>query len=96
MIICTRLLELLFFTVNQKLKPISAEIFHVKFVIEINELQSGIFIDDTYFKVCLKCIIADMPARQFLTNILGNGGIFAYERSSVKGVRVEKRTVPFY
>lgn len=75
-------------------KPISPEIFLEEFVHEMNNLQThGIEISDKHFEIKLKCIICDTPARSFLKKTLGHGGLYACERCTVKGERVENRTV---
>lgn len=75
-------------------KPKSSQEFLDRFVDEFNQLQrDGIEISDKRFHVALKCIIADTPARSFLKNTLGHGGICACERCTIDGERIECTTV---
>lgn len=75
-------------------KPKCPEIFLEQFVEEINELhKDGIMISKTKFKVQLKCAICDTPARAFLKKTVGHGGIYACERCTVEGERINNRTV---
>ena len=77
-----------------KSKPKSSEIYLDKLVKELNELQrDGIEISNTHFNIRLKCVIADTPARAFLKNTLGHGGLYACERCTVTGVKKEHTTV---
>lgn len=75
-------------------KPNNLRQFLDHFVDEFNELhRDGIEISGRNFNITLKCIIADTPARSFLKNTLGHGGICACERCSIYGERVDSTTV---
>ena len=41
----------------------------------------------------MKCVIADTPACSYLKNTLGRGGIYACERCTVEGEKVNNTTV---
>ncbi|XP_033222886.1 uncharacterized protein LOC117176727 [Belonocnema kinseyi] len=75
-------------------KPKSPQLFLDRFINEFNELQSnGIPISGKRFDIQLKSIITDTPARAYLKNTLGHGGIYACERCTVKGEKVDNTTV---
>lgn len=75
-------------------KPRSSQVYLDQFVAELNDLQRyGIVISNRHFEVNLKCFICDTPARAFLKNTLGHGGLHACERCTVVGERHERRTV---
>ena len=75
-------------------KPKTPQLFLNRFINEFNELQrNGIQISRNRFEIQLKCVIADTPARTFLKNTLGHGGIYACERCTVEGKKVNNTTV---
>ncbi|XP_033212134.1 uncharacterized protein LOC117169737 [Belonocnema kinseyi] len=75
-------------------KPKTAEIFLRRFIRELNILQQdGIYIGGKHLGVTLKCIVVDTPAWAFLKNTVGHTAIFACERCSVTGEKVEGTTV---
>ncbi|XP_066933287.1 uncharacterized protein [Clytia hemisphaerica] len=76
-------------------KPDSPEEFLEDFLNEYRDLkENGFFTEDNrHFSVVLWCMTCDAPARQFLKCIKGHGGYFACERCTIKGQRVENRTV---
>ena len=49
-------------------------------------LQDGIMVNDKHYRVELRSIIADAPARAYLKQIKTHGGYFACDRCCVKGV----------
>lgn len=64
------------------------------FVEEFNRLhENGLSIDGKELKVEIMCFICDTPARAYIKNILGHGGIHACERCNVEGFRYKKRTI---
>lgn len=77
-----------------KNKPSDLEQYLNNFIDEINQLQNeGISVDNHLLQVRIKAFICDTPARAFLKCIKGHGGYWACERCTVRGERLERRTI---
>lgn len=75
-------------------KPKNVDNYMKKFITEINQLQTdGIIVNNRKFQVSIKAFICDRPARSFVKSIKGHGGYWACERCTVKGKRVQNRTI---
>lgn len=75
-------------------KPDNLENYLKRFIDELNQLQqNGICIDDQLFTIRIKAFICDKPARAFLKCIKGHGAYWGCERCTVKGKRVDGRTI---
>ncbi|KAJ8687201.1 hypothetical protein QAD02_022995 [Eretmocerus hayati] len=65
-----------------------------KFILEINHLLAkGIIIDGVHFKVEIKSMVCDTPARAFIKSVKGHTGFYACERCTVRGFKVDNTTV---
>ena len=77
-----------------KAKVKNPKIFLVKFVEEMNKLQTeGKIVENENFSVRLECFICDTPAKSFLKNTLGHGGKYCCEKCEVEGHKVNNRMV---
>lgn len=77
---------------NSKPKELSE--YLVKFVTEVNLLQSeGFRLEDTRYKIKIKCFSCDTPARSFIKATQGHTGKNCCERCCVIGEKVNGVTV---
>lgn len=75
-------------------KPNDLEKYLQNFINEVNQLQNeGILIDNQLLQVRIKAFICDTPARALLKCVKGHGGYWACERCTVRGERIERRTI---
>lgn len=75
-------------------KPDNLENYLKHFISELNQLQqNGVCIDDQLFCIRIKAFICDRPARAFLKCIKGHGAYWGCERCTIKGRRVDDRTI---
>lgn len=91
--ICIRVVEadeiLLTHLFHGMSKPKNVNNFLRPFVDEFNELKDGFELNGTTYTLCVRSIIADIPARQFLLDTMLYSG---YNSCTVHGVRVLNRT----
>ena len=72
----------------------NVEHFLGEFITEINQLLTdGIMIENQHFQIRIKKFICDRPARAFIKCIIGHGGYYTCERCTIRGERVNGRTV---
>ncbi len=62
------------------------------FVEEFNELKDGFDINGTTYTLCIRSIIADTPARQYLLDTILHSGYNSCTKCTVHGVRILHRT----
>lgn len=75
-------------------KPSEVEKYLKDFVEELNQLyRDGLMVDGQKYAVVVKAFICDRPARAFLKCIKNHGAYWACERCTVRGERVERRTI---
>lgn len=70
---------------GEEMKPQSVSEFLRSFIEELKELERGFSYKDVFYKVRIRCIIADAPARSFIKCIKGHNGFYGCERCNRKG-----------
>lgn len=94
--ICIRVVEvneiLLTHLFHGTSKPKNVNNFLQPFVDEFNQLKDGFEVNGTTYTLCVRAIIADTPARQFLLNTILHSGYSSCTKCTVHGVRVLNRT----
>lgn len=73
-------------------KPKDVNNFLLPFVEEFNELKDGFEFNGTVYTLCIRAIIADTPARQYLLDTILHSGYESCTKCTVHGVRVLNRT----
>lgn len=77
-----------------KKKPPNIHQFFEDLVAELNEiLRNGVMIDAKLFRIQIKCIICDRPARALVKVIIGHGGYYACERCEDPGQHTKNRMI---
>lgn len=75
-------------------KPSCVKLYLKEFNEELNKLlDAGIDIDGKHFTITVMCMICDRPARAFVKCIKGHTGYYACERCTVRGCRINNKTV---
>ena len=76
-------------------KPNYTSVFLADFFEEYHKLKTtGICqASGNILPVFMKCFICDAPARSFLKDIKGHSGFYSCERCTVRGIKIEGRTV---
>ncbi|OXU16496.1 hypothetical protein TSAR_011422 [Trichomalopsis sarcophagae] len=74
-------------------KPKDATSYLRDFVLEFNQVNSRLVIKDRTFRLKIKFIICDTPARSFVKHSCGHTAFAACERCKVVGQKVDKVTV---
>lgn len=74
-------------------KPKDATSYLLDFVLEFNKVNSGVVIGNRTFKLKVKYIICDTPARSYVKCTAGHTAFAACERCNVVGQKVDKVTV---
>lgn len=73
-------------------KPKDVNNFLQPFVVEFNEIKDGFEFNGTTYTLCIRSIIADTPARQYLLDTILHSGYNSCTKCTVHGVRVLNRT----
>lgn len=69
-----------------KTKPVSANEFLDKFVVEMKELDNpGLVHEGISYSIRIRCIVADAPARSFIKCTIGHNGYYGCDRCYRRG-----------
>ena len=75
-------------------KPTSEVEYLEAFLNELDHLiQTGVQINDTQYRITVRCFICDAPARAFIKSTKGHTGFYACERCGLHGRNLKHKTV---